>query len=518
MTGGLLKSTLLISANTTLSRILGLVRDVVIARYFGAGTGMDAFIVAFRIPNFLRRLFAEGGFSQAFVPVLAEYRERRTREEVQALVDHTSAILGVALFGVTVLGVLCAPVVVLVFAPGFAGDADKQELTAALLRVTFPYIFFISLTALAGGILNTYRKFGVPAFTPVFLNLSMIAAAIWLAPRMERPVESLAWGVFIAGVVQLLFQIPFLRQLHLLPRPRLGRDREGVGRILKLMMPTLFGVSVTQINLLVDTQVASFLVTGSISWLYYSDRLVEFPLGVFGIALATVIMPSLSAEHARNSTQGYAETLDWALRWVFLISLPAALGLAYLSGPALATLFQYREFSPYDVEMAAISLMAFASGLPAYVLIKILVSGTVSRQDTRTPVRAGVIALISNIIFILLLYRPLAHAGLALATAISSYINAGILYVHLQRHGGLQLQAGWSTHLLRICVALAVMLLVLQVISPPLDQWLAWPAQDRIQRLALCVAGGAVGYFAALRVTGMTLREMLGRHGTEPRP
>ena len=512
MTGGLLKSTLLISANTTLSRILGLVRDVVIARYFGAGTGMDAFIVAFRIPNFLRRLFAEGGFSQAFVPVLAEYRERRSQEEVQALVDHTSAILGLALLGVTALGVLCAPVVVLVFAPGFVGDAGKQELTAALLRVTFPYIFFISLTALAGGILNTWRKFGVPAFTPVFLNLSMIAAAIWLAPRMERPIEALAWGVFIAGVVQLLFQIPFLRQLRLLPRPRLGRDREGVGRILKLMVPTLFGVSVTQINLLVDTQVASFLVTGSISWLYYSDRLVEFPLGVFGIALATVIMPSLSAEHARNSTQGYAETLDWALRWVFLISLPAALGLAFLSSPALATLFQYRAFSPYDVEMASISLMAFASGLPAYVLIKVLVSGTVSRQDTRTPVRAGVVALISNIIFILLLYRPLAHAGLALATAISSYINAGILYVHLRRHGGLQLQPGWSAHLLRIGIAAIAMLLVLQFLSAPLDQWLAWAAQERILRLTLCVAGGMAGYFTVLRLTGMTLQQMLGRH------
>ncbi len=512
MTQGLLKSTLLISVNTTLSRILGLVRDVVIARYFGAGSGMDAFIVAFRIPNFLRRLFAEGGFSQAFVPVLAEYRERRSHAEVQALVDHTTAILGVALLGITALGVLSAPLLVLAFAPGFSGDAGKQELTAALLRVTFPYIFFISLTALAGGILNTYRKFGVPAFTPVFLNLALIVSAIWLAPRMEQPVEALAWGVFIAGVVQLLFQIPFLLRLRLLPRPRLGSDRDGVGRILKLMLPTLFGVSVTQINLLVDTQVASFLVTGSISWLYYSERLVEFPLGVFGIALATVIMPSLSAEHARNSTDKYAETLDWALRWVFLISVPAAFGLAFLAGPALATLFQYQAFSSYDVEMASFALIASAIGLPGYVLIKILVSGTVSRQDTRTPVRAGVVALISNIILILLLFKPLAHAGLALATALSSYINAGILYVHLRRHGGLHLQPGWMRHVLRIGAALVVMLAVLQALSAPLDQWLAWSAQDRILRLTLCVTGGAVCYFAVLRITGMTLREMLGRH------
>lgn len=512
MSRGLIKSTLLVSANTTLSRVFGLVRDVVIARYFGAGTGMDAFIVAFRIPNFLRRLFAEGGFSQAFVPLLAEYRERRTHAEVQALVDHTTAVLGLALFTITALGVLCAPLLVLAFAPGFAGDPDKQELTAALLRVTFPYIFFISLTALGGGILNTYRQFGVPAFTPVFLNLSLIAAAIWLAPQMERPVEALAWGVFVAGVVQLLFQIPFLRRLGLLPRPALGRDGEGVGRIFRLMMPTLFGVSVTQINLLVDTQVASFLVTGSISWLYYSDRLVEFPLGVFGIALATVIMPSLSAEHARNSSQGYAETLDWALRWVFLISVPAACGLAFLSAPALTTLFQYRAFSAFDVEMASFSLIAFAAGLPGYVLVKILVSGTVSRQDTRTPVRAGVAALISNIIFILLLYRPLAHAGLALATALSSYINAGILYRHLRRNGGFTLQPGWGVHMLRIAAALIAMLAALQLLSAPLDEWLSWSAAGRILRLTLCLAGGTACYFAGLRLTGMSLREMLGRH------
>lgn len=512
MTRALFKSTLLVSANTTLSRVFGLIRDVVIARYFGAGVDMDAFIVAFRIPNFLRRLFAEGGFSQAFVPVLAEYRERRSHDEVRALVDHTTAVLGLVLLAITAVGVLCAPLLVLAFAPGFAGEADKQALTADLLRITFPYIFFISLTALGGGILNTYRQFGVPAFTPVLLNLSLIGATIWLAPHMSEPVAALAWGVLLAGVVQLLFQIPFLVRLKVLPRPSLGRDGEGMGRILKLMVPTLFGVSVTQINLLVDTQVASFLASGSISWLYYSDRLVEFPLGVFGIALATVIMPSLSTEHARQSSEGYAATLDWALRWVFLISLPAAVGLAMLAGPSLATLFQYRAFSAFDVEMASLSLIAFATGLPGYVLIKVLVSGTVSRQDTRTPVHAGVAALLANIVFILLLYRPLAHAGLALATALASYINAGILYSHLRRKGGFQLQAGWGFHLLRIGFALAAMVALLMVLTPPMDQWLHWPARERILRLALCVTAGSVCYFAILRLAGMPFREMLGRH------
>jgi len=325
--GRLFKSTLVIGAMTFISRIFGLIRDVVIARYFGAGLGVDAFIVAFRIPNFLRRLFGEGGFSQAFVPVLSEYREQRSHAEVQALVDQTAATLGVILLGVTAVGVAAAPVFITVLAPGFLDHPEKLQLAGDMLRITFPYILFISLTALAGGILNTYRNFAVPAFTPVLLNLSLIGCAIWLSPHFQQPITALAAGVFIAGVAQLLFQAPYLIRLRLFPVPRFRRDRAGVNRILTLMVPTLFAVSVTQINLLVDTLIASFLQTGSISWLYYSDRMVQFPLGVFGVALATVILPNLSADVANDSRENYSRTLTWALRWVLLIAVPAAAGV-----------------------------------------------------------------------------------------------------------------------------------------------------------------------------------------------
>ena len=371
----MLKSTFTVGGMTGISRVFGLIRDVVIARYFGAGLGVDVFIVAFRIPNFLRRLFAEGGFQQAFVPVLAEYKEQREEEDVKALVDQTAATLGLILLVVTAIGVLMSPILIAIFAPNFVNDVEKHELASELLKITFPYIFFISLTAFAGSILNTYKQFAVPAFTPVLLNLSLIGCAIWLAPYLETPITALAWGVFIAGVVQLLFQLPFLLRINKLPIPRLNRDKEGVQRIIKLMLPILFAVSIVQINLLIDTMIASFLQTGSISWLYFSDRLVEFPMGVFGIALATVVLPHLSEKYAQGSKEGFSHMLDWALRWVFLIALPAAVGLAALAAPLLTTLFQYQEFTQFDVLMASQSLMAYAVGLPAFVLIKILASG-----------------------------------------------------------------------------------------------------------------------------------------------
>lgn len=508
MSRQLLKSTLVVSAMTTLSRVFGLIRDIVIARYFGAGLGVDAFIVAFRIPNFLRRLFAEGGFSQAFVPVLAEYREKRSHEEVQALVDQTTGTLGLVLMCITVAGVLASPVLVMIFAPGFIGDATKSELATRMLRVTFPYIFFISLTALAGGILNTYRRFAVPAFTPVLLNLSMIGCAVWLAPRFAEPITALAWGVLIAGVVQLVYQAPFLLQLRLFPRPGLNRDREGARRIMRLMVPTLFAISVTQINLVVDTLVASFLVTGSISWLYYSDRMVEFPLGVFGIALATVIMPSLSADHARGTPGEYSRTMDWALRWVFLISVPAACGLAVLAHPVLAALFEYKNFSSFDVVMASRSVRAYSVGLPGFVLIKVLASGFFARQDTRTPVKAGVIAMLSNIVLILLLVVPLAHAGLALATSLAAYINAGVLYLHLHRRGQFDPAPGWRAFLFKVILAVVAMAALLLLLLPAAADWQAWSAPERVARLVAYVVGGAACYFSMLWLSGLRPVEM----------
>lgn len=499
---------------TLLSRVFGLARDVVIARLFGAGMGTDAFFVAFRIPNFFRRLFGEGAFAQAFVPVLSEYKQQRSEEEVRNLIDHTTATLGLIVLAVTVVGVIAAPIVILIFAPGFREDMSRYDLAVSLLRLTFPYLLFISLTALAGAILNAWRRFAVPAFTPVLLNLSLIGAAIWLAPYLETPIEALAWGVLIAGVVQLLFQLPFLLKLKLMPRPFGGRDREGVGRIFKLMLPTLFGVSVSQINVMIDTLIASFLVSGSISWLYYSDRMMEFPLGVFGIALATVILPQLSEKHAEGNGRDYSLTLDWGLRWVWLISVPAAVGLAVLAVPIMVTLFQYGSFTPVDVAMASRSLMAFAMGLPAFVLIKVLASAFFSRQDTRTPVKAGVAAMVTNIVLNLALVGILAHVGLALATSIAAVVNAGLLYFWLKRYRAYTAQPGWNAFLTRIITATFVMAVLLLYWLPGLDEWVAMDLWRRIGMLALWVGAGIAIYPSMLYLTGMRPRHLSGSAGT----
>jgi len=510
----LFKSTLTVGGMTLLSRVLGLLRDIVVARLFGAGTGADAFFVAFRIPNFLRRLFAEGAFSQAFVPVLSEYKTQREPAEVRVLLDHVSGALGLVLFVITLVGVVAAPLLITVFAPGFLGDQGKYDLTVAMVRITFPYILFISLTALAGGVLNSYGRFAVPAFTPVLLNLSLIAAAVWLAPRMDEPVMALAWGVFVAGITQLLFQLPFLARLHLLPRPRLRLSRqarhEGVQRIGRLMLPAIFGSSIVQINLLFDTLIASFLVTGSVSWLYYSDRLVEFPLGVFGIALATVILPALSRQHAQASDEDYARTMDWALRLVVLIGLPAALGLMLLAAPLLTTIFQYGEFGAEDVSMAAASLMAYALGLPGFILVKVLATGFYARQDTRTPVRIGVIAMLANMVMNVLFVVPwlwldkaAPHAGLALATSLSAFLNAGLLFRGLYRQDIIRPQPGWGRFVLCVLLACLLMGLFLYWGRGDVSGWQQWSAGGRMLQTLLWVGGGGLVYFAVLWMLGL---------------
>jgi len=507
----LLKSTFTVGGMTTLSRILGLVRDITIARLFGAGAGVDVFIVAFRIPNFLRRLFAEGGFSQAFVPVLSEYRETRDEEAVDALIDQTAATLGLVVFVVTVAGVLLAPFLIMLFAPGFIGDEVNHPLASDMLRITFPYLLFISLTAFASSILNTYQRFAAPAFTPVLLNLSLIGCAIWLSPRMAVPVEALAWGVLIAGISQLLFQIPFLYKIHKLPKPGLNRDREGAKRVLKLMLPALFAVSIVQFNLLVDTLIASFLVTGSISWLYFSDRLVEFPLGVFGIALATVILPNLSTQHASGSPARFSQMLDWGLRWVFLIAVPATVGLVILAGPLLTTLFQYQEFTAHDVHMASRSLMGYSVGLTGFILIKILATGFFSRQDTRSPVKAGAIAMLANIVLNLILVLPLAHAGLALATSLSAYIQVAILYHMLKRDSVIRPEAGWPGFLFKVMVAAGLMSVLLFFGVAELRYWQDWGVLKRASYLLIWVGAGALSYFAGLCLMGLRLKDMTVR-------
>ncbi|MEH6824827.1 MAG: murein biosynthesis integral membrane protein MurJ [Motiliproteus sp.] len=505
----MLRSSSMVGLMTLLSRVMGLLRDIVIAHSFGAGASADAFFVAFKIPNFLRRLFAEGAFAQAFVPVLSEYRTQNSLAEVKLLVDRVAGSLGLVLSLITVVAMLAAPLLAMAFAPGFyLNDTAKYQLTVEMLRLTFPYLLLISLTAFAGSILNSYDRFAVPAFTPVLLNLSLIGSVFWLQPLLDTPVMALAWGVLIAGVTQLLLQLPFLARVHLLPRPRVDFKHPGVSRIITLMIPALFGVSVSQINLLLDTVLASLLQTGSVSWLYFSDRLVELPLGVFGIAIATVILPSLSRKHAEKSPQAFAAMLDWAVRMVLLIGVPAALALWLLAGPLLVTLFQYGAMTPDDVTQASYSLRAYSLGLLAFMLIKVLAPGYFSRQDTKTPVKIGIWAMAVNMLLNLALIVPLAHAGLALATSLSAFLNAGLLLRGLLRDQVLCWQAGWLRFGGQLLAANLAMALLLVLFVPELSQWLSWGVWDRGLAMALsCTLGGGV-YLAVLWLCGFRVRQL----------
>jgi putative peptidoglycan lipid II flippase len=487
-----------------ISRILGFIRDLVLARMFGADAMTDAFFVAFKIPNFLRRLFAEGAFSLAFVPVLTEYSAKRSKAELKDFVNKMAGSLGAVLLLATAIGVLTAPLLVLLFAPGFWFEGEeKYGLAVEMLYLTFPYIFFISLTAFSGGILNTHNRFGAAAFTPALLNISLISCALFLSHHFEVPVVALAWGVLIAGVVQLSFQLPFLYQLRMIPRPKLAFRDSGVVRVMKLMVPALFGVSVSQLNLLLDTLIASFLVSGSISWLYYSDRLMEFPVGILAVGLGTVILPSLSRKHSEKSPQAFSDTLDWALRLTLLLGIPSAIGLLLLAGPMLATLFYSEAFNDHDVEMATRSLMAYSPGLLAIMLIKILAPGFYARQDTRTPVRIGIIAMVSNMVFNVILVFPLAHAGLALATAISSSLNAYLLYRGLRRDGVLIPRKGWMSLLLKILVAGVLMSGFLIWSLAELMFWLEIGFWQRVAYLLFWIACAAGIYFLALLAMGV---------------
>lgn len=513
----LLRSTYVVGVMTLISRLLGFTRDMLFAVMFGAGNGMDAFLVAFKIPNFMRRLFAEGAFNQAFVPVFTETRTQQEHEQIRDMVEVVAGTLTGVLALVTLLGVIGAPVLIFIFAPGFSADPAKFHLSVELLRLTFPYLLFISLTACAGGVLNSYGRFAVPAFTPVLLNICLIGSALWLAPYFSRPITALAVGVFAAGVVQLAFQLPFLARLRLLPRLRWGWREPVVQRILRLMLPVLFGSSVTQINLLLDTVLASFLASGSVSWLYYSDRLMEFPLGVFSIAIGTVILPSLSAQHVAESKAQFSATLDWALRLLMLVVAPAMVALIVLSGPLLTTLFQYHHFDSRDVIMSRYSLMAYAIGLMGFSLVKVLVPGFYARQDTRTPVRCGVRGVLAGMFMdvtfvgvMVGLGLPGPHAGLALATSGGAFVNALLLYRNLKHDGAYRPAPGWRMLGLRLLLANAAMAVSLWWFSGSLQQWLAWGARTRALHLAVLIALGIVVYFSVLAIVGLRPRHLRG--------
>jgi len=504
----ILKATATVGGMTLISRILGFVRDMVIARYFGASAGADAFFVAFKIPNFFRRLFAEGAFSQAFVPVLADVREQGGLASVKQLVDAILTRLGGILLLLTAFGVFGSTLWMWVFAPGFVDDPEKFQLAADMLSITFPYLLLISLVAFSSAILNTYNQFAVPAFTPVLLNLVLISFAIWVSPLLDIPVMALAWGVLVAGVIQLLFHVPFLKRLGLLPRPSF-KPNDGVDEVKRLMLPALFGVSVAQINLLVDTVLASFLVTGSVSWLYYSDRLMEFPLGVFGVALATVVLPGLSKKAALKDWQGFEADIDFALRLVLVIGVPATFGLLLLAEPLIISLFFYGAFTEMDVHMSGMSLMAYSFGLLGFILVKILAPAFYARKDMKTPVKIAVAALVTNVVMNLALIGPFAHVGLAAATTLSAFMNAGLLYWFLVKNQVFKPLPGWQQLFLQVGVANGVLIAFILGLRPEISQWLAFGAWVRISWLLGLVLGAILLYAFVLWLLGIHPKTVL---------
>jgi len=509
----LLKVLATISSLTLVSRILAFGRDILIARIFGAGMATDAFFVAFKLPNLLRRLFAEGAFSQAFVPILSEYKNRKGQDETKLLVDHVTTMLAIILFIVTLIGIIAAPLLVYISAPGFADDPDKFALTVQLLRITSPYIFFISLVAVAAGILNTYNKFWVPAFAPILLNICFIGGALWLAPYCEPPIMALGWAVFVAGIVQLAFQLPFLKKIGMLPTIRFSLKDAGMWRVIKQMGPAVFGVSIAQISLIINTIFASFLAAGSVSWLYFADRLMEFPSGILGVALGTILLPSLSKHYADNCPQAYSRLLDWGLRLVFMLSLPAALALGMIAVPLLSTFFQYGEFSTNDVLMTRNALIGYSVGLTGIILVKILAPGFYARQDIRTPVKIAVVSLFAtqlmNALFVFVM--GLQHSGLALSISLAACLNSAILFYYLRKRGIYLPEPGWLKFFGKLSLALLALGLTLWFGMGSEQHWLNTQGWTRILHLSALVISGVVVYFAALLLLGFRLKDFAKR-------
>ncbi len=498
----LLRALAAVSSMTLLSRILGFARDAVIARAFGAGAATDAFFVAFKLPNLLRRLFAEGAFSQAFVPILAEYRNKRGEEAARLLVGRVATLLFVILAGVAALGVLGAPLIVLISAPGFAATPDKFELTVNLTRIVFPYILFISLVSFAGGILNSFSRFMVPAFTPVLLNVAMILAATVAAPWCDPPVLALGWGAFLGGILQLSLQIPSLKKLGMLPSWDWTPRDEGVRRILKLMGPAAVGVSIAQVSLLINTLFASFLDTGSVSWLYYADRLMEFPTGMLGVALGTILLPSLAKHYADDDPSQYSRLLDWGLRMTLMLAAPAAVALGILAVPLIATLFLYGEFSVHDLEMTRWALVAYSVGLLGLILVKVLAPGFYARQNIKTPVKIAIFTLVATQAMNLLFVWHLKHAGLALSIGLGACLNAGILLHKLRKQDIYQPQPGWYAFMAKLALALLAMGVFLWFAMAGEARWLTYHFSHRILHLGGLVAGGVLIYFTTLGLLG----------------
>jgi putative peptidoglycan lipid II flippase len=517
----LIKSGLIVSFMTLVSRVLGLVRDVVIANIIGAGLASDVFFFANKIPNFLRRLFAEGAFAQAFVPVLSEYHTKDEEDslsinegETRKLIAQVSGTLGVIITLVTLIGMIASPLFVILFGFGWFVDwlndgpkAQQFELAASLLKITFPYLWFVSFTALAGAILNTFGRFAVSSFTPVLLNVCIIGCAIYLSPFFENPAYALAWGVFLGGLAQFLFQIPFLIKAGVLVKPQWAWHAQGVKKIRKLIVPALFGVSVTQINLLLDTLIASILVTGSISWLYYADRLLEFPLGLFGIGIATVILPNLAKLHTKKDNREFSDTITWGLKIVSLFGWPALAGLMVLAQPIIMILFMRGEFSEETVLQVSYALFAYLSGLISFMFIKILAPAYYARQDTKTPVKIGIKAMVANMVFNLMLAPFFGYVGLAIATAMSATLNALMLYHGLKKDKVFQLSTSTWWFFIRLIFSAVVMAIVVYHLSPEFKVWLEMSTSMQIQQLLICISLGMLSYFISIVALGIRMKD-----------
>ncbi len=501
-----------VSGMTMLSRITGLVREFLIARAFGASVQTDAFFIAFRIPNLLRRLFAEGAFSQAFVPILAEYKDRKGDEATLQLVDRVATLLLWAVFLTCIMGVLGAPLVVLVIATGFKGDPATFDVTVVMTRIMFPYIGFMAFVALSGGILNTWREFKIPAFTPVLLNLSFIVAALFVAPALPQPIYALAGAVFVGGVIQAAIQIPALLRIGMLPRlslnPTVALRDAGVRRVLRQMVPATFAVSVAQISLIINTNIASRLQDGSVSWLSYADRLMELPTGLLGVALGTILLPSLSRAHAQGNKSEYSALLDWGLRLTFLLALPAAVALAVLAEPLTTTLFHYGKFDDQSALMTARALVAYGVGLIGLVLVKILAPGFYAQQDIRTPVKIAIGVLIATQLMNLVFVPWIAHAGLALSVGVGACGNAAFLYWYLRQRRIYIAHPGWQRFLAQLAGALLLLAGTASWLASYFD-WIAMQASPlyRVGALMLVITVSAAVYFAALLLMGMRLRD-----------
>ncbi len=527
MSKKLIKSGLIVTFMTLISRVLGLVRDIVIADKMGAGAASDVFFFANKIPNFLRRLFAEGAFAQAFVPVLSEYKNKDEEEgteleHTRLLIAQVAGTLGVLVSIMTLIGMIASPLFVILFGFGWFVDwlndgpaAAKYDLATSLLKITFPYLWFVSLTALAGAALNTLGKFGASSFTPVLLNVCIILMAIYGADFFSNPAYALAWGVFLGGLAQFLFQIPFLIKANILVKPKWAWHAEGVKKIRTLIIPALFGVSVTQINLLLDTLIASFLVTGSISWLYYADRLLEFPLGIFGIGIATIILPSLSKLHSQSKTDNtreFSQTLDWALKVVCFFGLPALAGLMVLAQPIIMVLFMRGEFDQQEVVQVSYALFAYLSGLISFMFIKVLAPGYYSRQDTKTPVKIGIIAMVSNMGFNLIFAPFFGYVGLAIATTLSATLNAFLLYQGLKKLGVYQLSSDIKVALLKLTLSAMVMAGVIFYLSPSFNTWLLFGFYERIFNLSGYILIGIIVFFTFAFLSGIRMKNFKLSH------